>query len=71
MVCFRTKNPNFGKFWKALDWPMLIYFTAIVNILGTFDIFCGHLVQFVSVWYIFSGFGIVCHEKSGNPASNV
>jgi hypothetical protein len=29
MVSFQTKNPNFGKFWRALDW----------NILGPFGIF--------------------------------
>jgi hypothetical protein len=22
MVCFRTKNPNLGKFWRALEWKM-------------------------------------------------
>jgi hypothetical protein len=26
MVCFETKNPNLGKFWRALDWKMSIYF---------------------------------------------
>jgi hypothetical protein len=25
------------------------------------------LVHFVYIWYNFSGFGIMCHEKSGNP----
>jgi hypothetical protein len=29
MVCFQTKNPNLGKFWRALDWKMLIYFMTI------------------------------------------
>jgi hypothetical protein len=24
MVYFQTKNPNFCKFWRALDWKMLI-----------------------------------------------
>jgi hypothetical protein len=49
----------------------LIYFKAIWDILGPFGIFYGHLVQFAFVWYIFSGFGTVCHEKSGNPAVNI
>jgi hypothetical protein len=66
-VWFQTKNPNLGKFWRALDWTILIYFSAIWNILAPFGIFYGHLVQFVFVWYIFSGFGTMCHEKSGNP----
>jgi hypothetical protein len=44
-----------------------------------FNIFYGHLeyftdiwdilVQFVFIWYILSGFGIMHQEKSGNPAS--
>jgi hypothetical protein len=33
MVCFQTKNPNLGKFWRATDWKLLIYFMAIGNIL--------------------------------------
>jgi hypothetical protein len=47
MVCFQTKNPNLGKFWRALDWKILAHFMFI--------------------WYIISGFGILCQEKSGNP----
>jgi hypothetical protein len=27
----------------------------------------GHLVHFVYIWYIFSSFGIMYQEKSGNP----
>jgi uncharacterized membrane protein (DUF485 family) len=41
MVCFQTKNPNLSKFWKALP------------ILEKMDIFYGHLVHFVLIWYIF------------------
>jgi hypothetical protein len=55
------KNPNLGKFWRALGRKMFIYFMAIWNILRTFVIFYDHLVHF-------SGFGIMYHEKSGNPA---
>jgi hypothetical protein len=40
---------------------------AIKNILQTFGIFYDHLVHFVLIWYIFSGFGIMYQEKSGNP----
>jgi hypothetical protein len=67
MVSFQTKNPDLGKFWWALDWKILICFMAIWNILHTFKIFYDHLVHFVFNWYIFSGFGIVQQEKSGNP----
>jgi hypothetical protein len=31
-------------------------------------IFCGHLEKFLVIWYIFSRFGILYQEKSGNPA---
>jgi hypothetical protein len=71
MVYFQTKNPNLGKFLRALDWKMLIYFMAIWNIFRTFGIFYvfyDHLVHFTFIWYIFSGYGFTHHEKSGNPA---
>jgi hypothetical protein len=67
MVCFQTKNPNLGKFLMTLEWKMLKYFMAIWNIFGTFGIFCDHLVNFALIRYIFSGFGIMYQEKSGNP----
>jgi hypothetical protein len=38
----------------------LEYITAIWYILGPFG-------NFVSILYIFHGFGILCQEKSGNP----
>jgi hypothetical protein len=69
MVCFQTKNPNLGPFWRALDWKMLIYFMAIWNIWRTFGIFHGHLEYFVFVWYIFYGFGIMYQEKIWQPWS--
>jgi hypothetical protein len=53
MVCFQTKNPKLGKFYRALDCKMFIYFIAIWNILWRFGIFCDHLVHFVFTWYIF------------------
>jgi hypothetical protein len=41
---FLTKNPNSGKFWRVLQWKMLVYFIAIKSILWLFGIVCGHLV---------------------------
>jgi hypothetical protein len=61
MVCFQTKNPNLGKFWRALDWKKLI--------LWPFGIFYGYLVNFVFIWYILSRFGNMYQEKSGNPGN--
>jgi hypothetical protein len=43
---------------------------AIWSILGTLEIFYGHLVYFVVIWYIFPRFGILDQEKSGNPGSD-
>jgi hypothetical protein len=40
---------------------------AIWNILPIFGIFYDHLVHFVLIWYIFTGFGIMYLEKSGKP----
>jgi hypothetical protein len=64
---FQTKNPNLGKFWKALQWKMLvifhglfIYFTDKWFILWSFGTFCGHLVHIVVIWYILWQFGTFC-----------
>jgi hypothetical protein len=38
MVYFQTKNPELGKFWRALDWKILIYFIAIGSITQLFGI---------------------------------
>jgi hypothetical protein len=60
MFSFQTKNPHFRQFWRALDWKMTFW-----NILKKFGIFTyNHFVHFV---HIFSGFGIMYQEKSGNP----
>jgi hypothetical protein len=67
MVCFQTKNPDLGKFWRVLLWKILVYFMTIWFHLQPSEILCGHLVYFVVIWYIFHGFGILDQEKSGNP----
>jgi hypothetical protein len=58
MAYFQAKNPNLGKFWRILQWKLLVYFTDIWYILWTFGIFYGHLVYFMDIWYILSTFGI-------------
>jgi hypothetical protein len=40
---------------------------VIWNILQAFGICYGHLVHFRAIWYIFSRFGMLHREKSGNP----
>jgi hypothetical protein len=65
MVYFQTKNRNLGKFWRVLQWKILVYFMDIWSILRTFY---WHLVNFLIIWCIFPQFGILYQEKSGNPA---
>jgi hypothetical protein len=45
MVCFQTKNPNLGEFWRALVWKMLVNFKVICKTLRSFGVFYGHLVM--------------------------
>jgi hypothetical protein len=45
----------------GIFYDRLVKFPAIWYIYGTFGILCGHLVYFPR-------FGILYHEKSGNPA---
>jgi hypothetical protein len=63
MVCFQTKNPNLGKFWRenaGIFYCHLEYCTVIWYILWPFG-------KVVVIWYLFLRFGILCQEKSGNP----
>jgi hypothetical protein len=48
MVYLHTSNPNFGIFWKAIDWTILVYFMP----LWCTYVFSGYLVYFVTIWYI-------------------
>jgi hypothetical protein len=52
-VYLLTKTINFGTLWRALEWKMLVYFTALWYILWSFEIFYGHLVYFVAIWYTY------------------
>jgi hypothetical protein len=44
-----------------------MYLMDIWYILQPIIIFYGHLVHLMVVWYIFSRFGMLYREKSGNP----
>jgi hypothetical protein len=33
-------------------------------------VYYGYLVYFMVKWYIFSRFGMICQDKSGNPAAS-
>jgi hypothetical protein len=57
MVWFQTKNPNLGKFWKVLQWKMLVHWTVSCYIFCTFGIVRGDLVYFFS-------FLVFCTKKN-------
>jgi hypothetical protein len=46
---------------------MLVYFMVIGYILLSFDIFNGHLVYFVVIWYIFSTYWYIVPRKICQP----
>jgi hypothetical protein len=65
---FRTQNPNLGKFLEGLGMEKVgIFFGHLEYIAAIWCILCpfGNLV---AIWYIFHRFGILCQEKSDNPA---
>jgi hypothetical protein len=69
MAYVQTKNPDLGKFWRVLQWKMLVYFIMTIwPILRPFGIFWGNLVHCLVIWYIFSRFGMLSQDKSGSPA---
>jgi hypothetical protein len=52
---FSNKNPNLGKFWRALEQERLVYSFAIWNVLRQFGTFYGHLV----IWWQFGIFSLI------------
>jgi hypothetical protein len=60
MVCFQTKYPNLGKFWRALDWVMFI-------LLWPLGISYGDFGYFMTIWYIFSRFEYQVPRKIWQP----
>jgi hypothetical protein len=67
MVCFQTKNPNLGKFWRAIEWKMFVDFITIWNNLRPFGVIYCRLLLLVVIWYVFSILVCLYQEKSGNP----
>jgi hypothetical protein len=76
----KTQNSNLGKFWKALQWKMLVYLMAILFILLPFCSFYGHFVHFMAILSIlrpnsifygqlvyFSPFGYVVLRRIWQP----
>jgi hypothetical protein len=69
MVYLNAKNITNGYILEVLGAENVGTLMASWNILSSFGIFCRHLVYFVVIWYIFSCFGMLHQEKSGNLAS--
>jgi hypothetical protein len=60
MVCFQTRNPNLGLFWRDLEWKLFFFK------------FYDHLEYFLGIWYNLWQFWYVLEqEKSGNAGSHL
>jgi hypothetical protein len=59
MVCFQTKHPNLGKFWRVLLWKILVYFMTIWSILRPLEIFMafGYILLEFGIFFPFWNFG--------------
>jgi hypothetical protein len=69
MVCFLTKNPNLGKFWRVLEWKMLEHFMAIWSVLRpwvsfwAFGKIYGNLVYIFPVLVCFTRQILATHQQ--------
>jgi uncharacterized membrane protein SpoIIM required for sporulation len=52
MAYFQTQNPDLGKFWRVLQWKILVYYMSIWSILWLFSI------HTFGIWYILCLFGM-------------
>jgi hypothetical protein len=63
MVYFQTKNPNLGKFWRLMQWNMLVYFMSIWYILRQIGRFLWPMGRFSGILVYFFRFGNVVARK--------
>jgi hypothetical protein len=75
MAYFQNKNPDLGKIWEGramkdvgILYGYSVYLATIWSIWRLFGTFYGHLVHYMVIRYIFPRFGMLCQDKSGNPA---
>jgi hypothetical protein len=54
---FQTKNTNLGKFWRVLQWKMLVYFMAIWSHVESISNKLWLFGIFSPIWSIFRIFG--------------
>jgi hypothetical protein len=69
MVYFQTKNRNLGKFWRTLQWKMLIYIMDFWSSFRPFDTVYGNFAYLVVIRCIFPCVGKLYQEKSGKPVT--
>jgi hypothetical protein len=53
MADFQNKNPNFGKFWRALEWKRLEYSMAILKYIAAHWYILRQFGNLVAIWYIY------------------
>jgi hypothetical protein len=58
-----TKNKNFGIFWKALEWNILVFYMAVRYFYGRVVYFMGHLGNSLLPFGIFFLFWYVVPRK--------
>jgi hypothetical protein len=68
---FRPKISIWAYFCRPWNGKFDYFLMAILVLLGPFGAFYLHLVYFEVIWYIFSRFGMLEQEKSGNPGELV
>jgi hypothetical protein len=59
---FSNQKSKFGEIFEGPNLENVVIFYGHLE----YGIFYDHLVHYVLIWYIFSGFGIMYQEKSGN-----
>jgi hypothetical protein len=78
-MVFKPKIPNLGKFWRAFEWEMLVYFMTIWNILWPFGIIYIWSFGIIYIWpfgkynlwsfvLFFPNLECLDQENFGNPA---
>jgi hypothetical protein len=67
MVYFHTKT-QFGFILEGRGMENVGMYSGHLQYIKAFGHIFRPLGHFVVIWYIFSRFGTLCHDKSGNPA---
>jgi hypothetical protein len=65
MAYFENQKSLLGKIWRVLPLENVGRYIYVMP----FGLFYSYLVSFVAIWYIFSRFGMLYLEKSGNPVT--